>query len=186
MMYVDDHPRLRWSWVLKHESDPRVVFARFLADIDVFVSPSPPGCVRWDNGSELINPDIVGSNDHLGIHRKYTPAGPPKHNDAANRTIAVTLNVAMASYLEPPRLSRDAKFLPTGSLWSEACHYASDVINITAKLNDEPQMLSPYRTFYGRAPSERRLRGCSHLLNGVFATCRQLRIISQRLINIST
>ena len=68
------------------------------------------------------------------------------------RMIAAILDVAMASCLEPPRLFGGAKLPPTGALWAEAYQYASDVINMMARVKDKPDMLLPYRMFYGRAP----------------------------------
>ena len=35
--------------------------------------------------------------------------------------------------------------------------YASDVINMTARVGDKPDMLPPYRKFHGRAPFARLL-----------------------------
>ena len=39
---------------------------------------------------------------------------------------------------------------PTQPLWAEACKYASDVINMTARVGNKPGMYSPFRKFYGR------------------------------------
>ena len=46
---------------------------------------------------------------------------------------------------------------PTGPLWAEACSYASDVLNMTARVRNRPDMLSSYQTLYGRAPFPRLL-----------------------------
>ena len=46
---------------------------------------------------------------------------------------------------------------PNGPLWAEACSYASDVLNMTARGRDRPDMLSSYQTLYGRAPFPRLL-----------------------------
>ena len=67
----------------------------------------------------------------------------------------MTLELAMASCLEAPRLFGDARLPPTGPLWAEAGKYASDVLNMTARVMGKPDMHSPYRKFYGRAPLAR-------------------------------
>ena len=67
----------------------------------------------------------------------------------------MTLELAMASCLEAPRLFGDARLPPTGPLWAEAGKYASDVLNMTARVMGKPDMHSPYRKFYGRAPFAR-------------------------------
>ena len=38
----------------------------------------------------------------------------------------MTLELAIASCLEPPRPFGDSKMPPTGPLWTEACKHASD------------------------------------------------------------
>ena len=38
-----------------------------------------------------------------------------------------------------------------------ACKYACDVLNITARVRDKQDTLSPYRTLHGRAPLARLL-----------------------------
>ena len=48
MMVVGDYSRLGWPYLLKRKSDV--------------------GCVRSDNGSEFVNPDIVGSLNTYLIH----------------------------------------------------------------------------------------------------------------------
>ena len=158
MMVVDDYSRLGWPYVLKRKSDVPLVFAHFLPDIGAYVSRFRVGCIRSDIGLEFINPDFVGLLDRLGIRREYTPVSSPKHDGVSERRIAAIPDVAMASCLKPPRLFGGAKLPPTGPLWAEACHYASDVTNMTARVKDKPDMLSPYRDFYGRAPFVRLLQ----------------------------
>ena len=58
---------------------------------------------------------------------------------------------------EAPRLFHGANLPPTQRLWAEACMYASDVINMTARVGDKPDMLSPRRKVHGRAPFARLL-----------------------------
>ena len=84
-----------------------------------------------------------------GIRCEYTPVNSPKYDVVVELRIAMTLEVAMASRLEAPRQFGEAKILPTQSLWAEARRYASNVINMTARVRDKPGMHSPYRNFPG-------------------------------------
>ena len=54
----------------------------------------------------------------------------------------MTLELAVASHLEPPRLFGDAEMPPTQPLRDEACKYASDVIIMTARVKDKSDMYS--------------------------------------------
>ena len=91
------------------------------------------------------------------IRREHTPVNSPKHDGVVESRIAVTLELGMASCLEARRLFGGVPLPPTGPLWAEACAYASDVLNMTARVRDRPDMLSPYQNFYGRAPFPRLL-----------------------------
>ena len=157
MMIVDDYSRMGWPYFLKRKSDVPVAFAGFLADINAKGVPSIVECLRSDNGTEFVKPEFVAMLNARGIRREYTPVGSPKHDGVVERRIAMTLELGMASRLEAPRLFRDANLPPTQPLWAEACMYASDVINMTARVGDKPDMFSPYRKFHGRAPFARLL-----------------------------
>ncbi|MEP3670616.1 MAG: hypothetical protein ABJN42_28255 [Roseibium sp.] len=54
--------------------------------------------------------------NHHDIRREHTPVDSPKHDDVAERRIAMTLELAMASSLEPPRLFGDARMPATPPL----------------------------------------------------------------------
>ncbi|CAM9987322.1 unnamed protein product, partial [Laminaria digitata] len=152
MMIVDDFSRLGWSYFMKKKSDAASVFATFLADIRADGCPSVVECVRSDNDTEFLSAEFVAMLDSHGIRREYTPVASPKHDGVVERRIACTLELAMASCLEAKRLFDGEKLPATGPLWAEACHHASDVINMTARVKDKPDMLSPFQTFYCRAP----------------------------------
>ena len=110
--------------------------AGFLAGINAKGAPSMVECVLSDNGTEFTKPEIVALLNEGGIRREYTPIGSPKHDGVVGRRLAMTLDLAtasMASRLEALRLLGDAKVPPTQPLWVEACRYARDVINMTAK-----------------------------------------------------
>ena len=136
---------------MKRKSDVPNVFAGFLADINAKGRPSTVECLRSDNGSEFVKPEFVAMLNHHGIRREHTPVGSPTHDGVIERRIVMTLELEMASRLEAPRLFGDERMPPMQPLWAEACKYASDVINMTARVRDKPDMHSPYRRFYGRA-----------------------------------
>ena len=85
--------------------------------------------------------------NNRGICREYMPVNSPNHDGVVERRMSMTLELAMASRLEAPRLLGDAKMTPTQPLWAEACKYDSDVIF----------MHSLYRRFHGRPPFARLL-----------------------------
>ena len=94
--------------------------------------------------------------DRRAIRRKYIPVGSPTHNGVVEH-IAMTLDLAMASCPEAPRLFGDTRLPSTGPLWAEACTYACHVLNMTARGRGKPDMHSPYRKFHGRVPFSRLL-----------------------------
>ena len=157
MMIVDDYSRMGWPYFFKRKSDVPMAFAGFPADINARGTPSIVECIRSGNGTEFTKPEFVAILTDRGTRREYTPVNSPKHDGVGERRIAMTLKLAMASRLEAPRLFGDAKMTPTQPLWAEACKYASDVINITARVTDKPGMHSPYRKFHGRPPFARLL-----------------------------
>ena len=109
MMIVDDYSRLGWPYFLKRKSDVPNVLAGFLADINAKSRPSTVEYLRSDNGSELFIPEFVAMLNHHGIRREHTTVGSPKHDGVVERRIAITLGLAVASRLEPPRLLGDAR-----------------------------------------------------------------------------
>ena len=155
LMIVDDYSRIRWPYFLERKSDVPAAFARFLADVNATGVSSTVECVRSDNGTEFVRVEFVKLLDHRGIQREYIPVSSPKHNGVVEQHIAMTLELARASCLEAPRLFGDARLPSTGPLWAEACKYACDVRNTTARVRDKSDMHSPYRKFYGRAPFAR-------------------------------
>ena len=157
MMIVDDYSRMEWLYFLKRKSDVPMVFAGFLADINARDTPSVVECIRSDNGTECTKSEFVALLNDRGIRREYTHVNSPKHDGVVERRIAMTIELPIASRLNAPRLSGDAKMPPTQPLWAKVCKYASDVINMTARVRDKPDMHSPYRKLHGRPPFARLL-----------------------------
>ena len=151
VMIVDDFSRFGRTYFLK-KSDVPAVFGKFLADIRALGSPSAVKFLRSDNDTEFTKAEFVTLLDRLCIRRQHTPVNSPKHVGVVERRVAVTLELGMASYLEAPRLLGGVPLPPTGSLSAEACAFASDVLNITARVTDRPHMFSPYQKIYSRAP----------------------------------
>ena len=157
MMTVDDYSPMGCPCFLERKSDVPITFAGFLADINARGTPSIVQCIRSDNGTEFTNQEVVALLNDRGIRREYRSVNSPKHDGAVERRIAMTLELAMASCLEPLRIFSDAKMPPTQPLWTDSFKYASDVINMMARVRDKPDMHSPCRTFHGRPPFARLL-----------------------------
>ena len=157
MMILDDFSRFGWTYLLKEKSDVPAVFAGFLADIRAKGTPSTVECLRSDNRTGFTEGDLVTLLDHHRTRREYTQVDSPKYDGVVERRIALILEAAMASCLEAPRLFGGVPLPPTGPLWAEACVNASDAINVSARVSDKPDMLSPHQKLYGRAPFPRLL-----------------------------
>ena len=132
-------------------------FARFLGDVNATGISSTVENVRSDNGTEFVRAEFVELLDHRGIRREYIPVGSPKDNGVVERHIPMMLELGMTFCLKAPRLFGDARLPPTGPLWTEACKYGCDVLNMAVRVREKPDMYSPYRKFYGRAPFARLL-----------------------------
>ena len=154
-MIVDDYSLLGWPYFMKRKSDVPKVFAGFLADINA--KGHRCECLRSDNGSEFVKPEFAAMLNHHGIRREHTPVGSHKHDGVVERRIAMALELAMAPRLKAPRLVGDARMPPTQFLSAKACKYACNVINLTVRVRDKPDMHLPYRPFYGKAPFARPL-----------------------------
>ena len=118
LMIVDDYSRMGWPYFLKRKSDVPMAFAGFLADVNAKGVPSIVECIRSDNGTEFTKPEFVALLNERGIRREYMPVNSPKHDGVVERRIAMTLELAMASRLEAPRLFGDAQMPPTQPLWA--------------------------------------------------------------------
>ena len=153
MMIVDHYSRLGWSYCLKWKSDVPKAFAVFLADINAKGVPSVVECLCSDNGTEFTKAEFVELLNRHGIRREHRDVN--SHDGVVERRIAMTLEHAMVSRLDDPRPIGDARMPVMQPLWVESCVYASDVINTTARVRDNPEMHSPCREFYGRAPFSR-------------------------------
>ena len=133
MVIVADFSRLGCPYLLKM-SGVALGFAKILADIRVDGCPSVVESVRSDNGTEFLNTELMSLLNTHGSSREHTSVASPKHDGVVERRIAFPLELAacplelaMASCLEAQNLFDGEILPPTGPLWAEACHHASDV-----------------------------------------------------------
>ena len=155
MMTADDLLRFAWPHFLKTKSDVSAVLGRFLTDIRAHGNLCAVECLHSDNGTEFTKQEFVTLLGHHGIRHEYTSIDPPKHNSVAARGIVMTLELAMGSCPEPPRLFGGVPLPPTGLLWAEVCVYACDALNMMARVGDKADKLSPYQKFHGKPPFPR-------------------------------
>ena len=134
-----------------------MAFVGIVADINARRTLSIVECIRSDNGTKFTKPEFVAFLNDRGVSCEYTPVNSPKQDGVVDRRLAMTFELAMASLLEAPRLFGNARMPPTQPLWAEVYKYASDVVNMTARVRDKPDMHSPYRKFHGGLPFARLL-----------------------------
>ena len=60
-------------------------------------------CLRSHSGTEPTRAEFVELLNHHGVRREHTPVEFPKNDGVGERRIAMTLELSMASRLEPPR-----------------------------------------------------------------------------------
>ena len=113
--------------------------------------------LRTDNGTELVNSVVDALLLEFGISRELTsPDGGQKRNGKVERRIGLIREGARAALEEAVLLFPDVEFparaLNWGLIWPEAWKWMSDVINIMARLDQEPDMLCPYELMYGKRP----------------------------------
>lgn len=157
MMIADDFSRFGWTYLLKKKSDDTAVLASFLADVRAQSTPFTMTCLRSDHGTGFTNQGFVSLLNRHGIRRECTPVDSPKHDGVVERGIDVTLEFPMATRLGAPRLIGGLPLPPIRRPWAEACTYAADVLNMTARARDKPDMLPPHHKRYCRAPFPRLL-----------------------------
>ena len=133
------------------------VFAGFLAGIRARGTPPIVECLRSDSGAEFTKGEFVALLNPHRVRREYTPVDSPKYDGVVERRIALVLEAAMASCLEPPRLLGGVPLPPTGPLLAEACVQARITTNASARVSDKPDIVSPFQKLYGRATFSRLL-----------------------------
>ena len=93
----------------------------------------------------------------LNIKRELTPVDCAKRNGRVERKLALITEGARAAWLEFPRHFPDLQFprkaLIWDKIWPEAFSWMNDCINISARVDDESDMLCPWENLYGRRPT---------------------------------
>ena len=153
MMIVDDFSRFGCTYFPKEESDVPAVNAAFLADIRAQCTLSIVDCLRSDNGTEVTKGQLMTMLSYHRNREENNPVDSPKYDGVVKRRIALVLGAAMASCMEASSLLRGVPLPSTGPL----CVHESDAINVSVRVSDKPDTLSPFRKLYGRAPSPRLL-----------------------------
>ena len=115
------------------------------------------GNFRKDNGLEFVNDDFKNILTELNIKRELTPVDGAKRNGRVERKLALITEGARAAWLEFPRHFPDLQFprkaLMCDKVWPEAFSWMNDCINISARVDDKPDMLCPWEKSYGRRPT---------------------------------
>ena len=116
----------------------------------------PVRSLRTDNGLEFVNDDFKNMLTELNIKRELTPADGTKRNGRVERKLALITEGARAAWLEFPRHFADLPFprkaLICDKIWPEAFSWMSDYTNISARVDDKPDMVCPWEKMDGRRP----------------------------------
>ena len=91
------------------------------------------------------------------IKRELTPVDGAKRDGRVERKLALITEGARAAWLEFPRHFPDLQFPRKASIWDkiwpEAFSWMNDCINISARVDDKPDILCPWEKLYGRRPT---------------------------------
>ena len=157
---MDDHSNVGWILFLKDKTGSTVTqaFRAFFAAIKPLITVhGPVGSLRTDNGLEFVNDDFKNMLTELNIKRELTPVDGAKRNGRVERKLALITKGARAAWLEFPRHFPDLQFprkaLIWDKIWPEAFSWINDYINISARVDDKPDMLCPCEKLYGRRPT---------------------------------
>ena len=151
MLLVDDYSNVGWVLFLKDKTGSTVTqtFRNFFAAIKPLITVhGSVGSLRMDNGLEFVNDDFNNMLTELNIKRELTPVGGAKRNGRVKWKLALIAEGARAAWLEVPRHFPDLPFprkaLICDKIWSEAFFWMNDCINISARVDDKPDMLCPW------------------------------------------
>ena len=160
MLLGDDYSNVGWVLFLKDKTGSPVTqaFRAFFAAIKPLIAAhGPVGSLRTDNGLEFVNDDFENMLTELNIKRELTPVDGAKRNGRVERKLALITEGARAAWLEFPRHFPDLQFpkkvLIWDKIWPEAFSWMNDCINISARVDDKPDILCPWEKLYGRRPT---------------------------------
>ena len=157
MLLVDDDSNVGWVLFLKDKTGSTVTqtFRAFFAAIKPLIAVhGPVGSFNSDNGLEIMNDDFKDMLTKLNTKQELTPVDGAKRNGRVERKLALITEEARAAWLEISRQFPDLR-LPRKALiwdktWPEAFSWMNDCINISARVDDKPDMLCPWEKLYGR------------------------------------
>ena len=160
MLLVDDYRNVGWVLFLKDKTGSTVTQAfraSFAAIKPLIAVHGPVGSLRTDNRLEVVNGDFKDMLTKLNIKRELTPVDSAKCNGRVERKLALMTEGARAAWLEIPLHFPDLPFprkaLIWDKIWPEAFSWMKDCINISARVDDKPGMLCPWKKLYGRRPT---------------------------------
>ena len=160
MLLVDDYSNVGWVLFLKDKTGSTVTQAfraLFSAFKPLIAVHGPVGSLRTDNGLDFVNDDFRNMLTELNIKQELTPVDGAKHNGRVERKLVLITEGARAAWLEFPRhfpdLQCPMKSLIWDNIWPEAFSWMNDCINISARVDDKPDMLCPWEKLYGRRPT---------------------------------
>ena len=160
MLLVDDYSNVGWVLFLKDKTGSAATqaFRAFSTAIKPLIAVhGPVGSLRTDNGLEFVNDDFKNMLMELNIKRELTPVDGAKRNGRVDRKLALITEGARAAWLEFPRHFPDLQFprkvLIWETKWPEAFSWMNCCINISARVDDKPDMLCPWEKLYGRRPT---------------------------------
>ena len=160
MLLVDDYSNVGWVLFVKDKTGSTVTqaFRAFFAAIKPLITVhGPVGSLHTDNGLEFVNDDFKNRLTELNIKRELTPVDGAKRNGRVEQKLALITEGAKAAWLEFPRHFPDLQFprkaLIWDKIWPEAFSWMNDCINISARVDDKPDMLCPWEKLYGRRPT---------------------------------
>ena len=106
-----------------------------------------------------MNDDLKDMLTELNIKRGLTPVDGAKRNGRIERKRALITEGARAAWLEFPRHYPDLQFPKKAfirdKIWPEAFFWMNDCINISARVDNKPDVLCPRERLYGRRPTSR-------------------------------
>ena len=154
---MDDYSNVGGVLFLKGKTGSTVTqaFHAFFAAIKPLIAVhGPVGSLRTDNGLEFVNDDFKNMLTELNIKRELTPVDGAKRNGRVERKLALITEGARAAWLEFPRHFPDFQFprkaLIWDKTWPEAFSWINDCINISARVDDKPDILCAWEKLYGR------------------------------------
>ena len=117
VMHVkDDFSRHAWVYFLKHKSDSREAFRKFLADARADGVPSKVEIVRSDNGGEVFRAEVGEVCKQYCIKQEFTNADSLKQNGVVERALGVIQNAGLAACIQAPIIFPHIQLPPTKSV----------------------------------------------------------------------